>query len=307
MQGWRRSNEDAHINAMNFEPDLHLFAVFDGHGGCEVAKYCKKYYIDLLRAEPAFAAKDYESALRNSFLKIDRDLISEKGKKELVKIARENGNDVTDGTELSKQCGCTANVCLVTPTHIYVANTGDARCVVSENKKAIDLSVDHKPDLPSERSRVYAAGHTVEDSRVDGIIAISRALGDWEYKNERLDADKMAVSGHPEIRVHPIGPNTEFFICACDGIWDCMTSQVAVDFVHESIPKVVGFSKKNDKSPPARKSSVANKEKALNASIEASKFKGLATVVEMMMDFNCPTNLAQSDGLGTDNMTCIIV
>lgn len=80
-----------------------------------------------------------------------------------------------------------------------------------------------------------------------------------------------------------------------------------MDFVHESIPKVASFSKKNEKSPPARKSSVTNKDKALNASIEASKFKGLATVVEMMMDYNCPTNLAQSDGLGTDNMTCIIV
>jgi hypothetical protein len=45
----------------------------------------------------------------------------------------------------------------------------------------------------------------------------------------------------------------------------------------------------------------------LEAPIDNSKFKGLATVVEMMMENNCPANLATSEGLGADNMTCIII
>lgn len=49
------------------------------------------------------------------------------------------------------------------------------------------MSEDHKPDLPSERTRVLQAGHMVEDGRVDGIIAISRAIGDWEYKSATLE------------------------------------------------------------------------------------------------------------------------
>lgn len=32
----------------------------------------------------------------------------------------------------------------------------------------------------------------------------------------------------------PITADTEFIILACDGIWDCMTSKVAVDFVHQN-------------------------------------------------------------------------
>ena len=44
-----------------------------------------------------------------------------------------------------------------------------------------------------------AAGHYVEDERVDGALAISRALGDWEYKNARLLPEKMAVSGYPDV------------------------------------------------------------------------------------------------------------
>ena len=42
-------------------------------------------------------------------------------------------------------------------------------------------------------------------------------------------------------------------------------------------------------------------------SINNSKFSGLATVVEMMMDVNCPPNLHTTEGLGADNMTCVII
>lgn len=65
----------------------------------------------------------------------------------------------------------------------------------------------------------------VEDGRVDGIIAISRAIGDWEYKSPKLKPEKMAVSGYPEVRVYELSPQLNFIISACDGIWDCMTSQ----------------------------------------------------------------------------------
>ena len=61
--------------------------------------------------------------------------------------------------------------------------------------------------------------------RVDGSLAMSRAIGDWQYKNEKLDAQKMAVSAYPDVTVHEINKDTKFLICACDGIWDCMSSQ----------------------------------------------------------------------------------
>ena len=67
---------------------------------------------------------------------------------------------------------------MITENYVYCANAGDARGVLSEKGKAVELSKDHKPDVPLERSRVVAAGHHVEDGRVDGVIAISRAIGD---------------------------------------------------------------------------------------------------------------------------------
>ena len=60
MQGWRRSNEDAHISEVEFIPGFSLFAVFDGHGGCEVAKFCEKHMIDELKQDKDFLQKNYD-------------------------------------------------------------------------------------------------------------------------------------------------------------------------------------------------------------------------------------------------------
>ena len=66
---------------------------------------------------------------------------------------------------------------------------------------------------------------------MDGALAVSRAIGDWEYKSTKLEPNKMAVSSYPEVKEYEINRDLEFIICACDGIWDCMTSQAACDFV----------------------------------------------------------------------------
>ena len=83
--------------------------------------------------------------------------------------------------------GCTACLCLITTDTIYCCNAGDSRAIlVSKNGKVTELSHDHKPDNKEEMQRVKAAGGFVDDGRVQGIIAVSRAIGDWEYKNPGL-------------------------------------------------------------------------------------------------------------------------
>ena len=78
--------------------------------------------------------------------------------------------------------GCTAVVCLVTETEIYVANAGDSRCIVSVGGKVEALSEDHKPDNEKEMARIKKAGGEVIEGRVNGNLNLSRALGDLEYK-----------------------------------------------------------------------------------------------------------------------------
>ena len=47
----------------------------------------------------------------------------------------------------------------------------------------IELSRDHKPDLAEEMKRIKMAGGKINDGRINKDLNLSRALGDFEYKN----------------------------------------------------------------------------------------------------------------------------
>lgn len=114
---------------------------------------------------------------------------------------------------------------MITETEVYVANAGDSRCVLSDNGKAIELSVDHKPDLATEKVRIEKAGGFVEDNRVKGVLNLSRSLGDLEYKQDpNLTVDNQMITCVPEIRIQKFQKSHDYLIIACDGIWDCLTS-----------------------------------------------------------------------------------
>ena len=81
MQGWRIDMEDDHIIMPDFTEDLALFAVFDGHGGPEVARVAGKLYPSFLKSNEFFKKKDYNRALISSFEKFDLFMMSEEGKK----------------------------------------------------------------------------------------------------------------------------------------------------------------------------------------------------------------------------------
>jgi serine/threonine protein phosphatase PrpC len=78
--------------------------------------------------------------------------------------------------------------------------------------------------LPSEKRRITKGGGFVEEGRVNGIISLSRAIGDWEYKNVGVKPEDNVISAFPEIIVETLRPDHDFLIIGCDGIWDCLTS-----------------------------------------------------------------------------------
>ena len=130
----------------------------------------------------------------------------------------------------------------LTPTHIICANAGDSRSVYCKGVVVVALSEDHKPDNPHERARIERAGGYVAQARVgmgpwrvDGDLAVSRCLGDFEYKqNRRLPAVEQKVSALPECRIFQRDPRRdELLILACDGIWDVMTNQECCDALRE--------------------------------------------------------------------------
>ena len=82
----------------------------------------------------------------------------------------------------------------------------------------------------------------------------------------------------PDIQVETINPNDDFLIIACDGIWDCKTSQECVD----TFKKLIKARKTGEK-------------------------KGV--IIERLFDEILCKDVhdPNSDGAGTDNMTCIVI
>jgi len=176
MQGWRVNMEDAHINEAQFTNNSSLFAIFDGHGGAEVARFCCKYFGQILKKNPKFAnGTDISGALIDTFLEMDILLQLPEHKNELRSLKNEPG----DGESMA---GCTANVICIYNDIIYCANAGDSRSILWSGNKVVELSEDHKPDNQIERDRITKAGGFIIEGRVNGNLNLSRALGDLEYK-----------------------------------------------------------------------------------------------------------------------------
>lgn len=80
--------------------------------------------------------------------------------------------------------GCTSNVIYINRDNkkIYCANAGDSRCVMGKNGKAVEMSIDHKPESQTEIDRITKSGSTITEGRVDGNLNLTRSLGDLKYK-----------------------------------------------------------------------------------------------------------------------------
>ena len=91
MQGWRLNMEDAKLTLPLLEPDLGLFAIFDGHGGVECSKYCEQYFTLMLKEQPEFKSRQgLGTALENTFQGLDYMLTTPRGLDALARISKEN-------------------------------------------------------------------------------------------------------------------------------------------------------------------------------------------------------------------------
>lgn len=265
MQGWRKRMEDSHISDISVGNNgkLHVFGVFDGHGGKEVAQFVKKHFTEELVQNSSLKSGNIKKSLAENFLRMDQMLTTNAGKIELKALAqkskeedeiinaKEKNNKQMDllktflgqgkeDEDIAMMTGCTASVCLIDEQNkkLFFANAGDSRSVLSKNGIAFPMSIDHKPDLDIERNRIYKADGWVSEGRVKGNLNLSRSLGDLEYKqNKKIPAEDQMITANPDVVVEPLSSDVNFIVLACDGVWDCMTNQEVCDFVSERLKK----------------------------------------------------------------------
>lgn len=212
--------------------------------GKEVAKFAAKYFRQTLLGNPKFKEKKYEEALTETFYEIDEMLLKPEYKKELRAMKGEKTDKFSKGQPardnddepFESTAGCTANVALVIGNDLYVANSGDSRCVIADGGKFEELSIDHKPDNEGEKSRIIKAGGSVFNGRVNGNLSLSRALGDFDYKgNNKLGKDEQLIIATPEIKHKVLSSSSEFLILGCDGIWETLSTEKIIEFIRERL------------------------------------------------------------------------
>jgi serine/threonine protein phosphatase PrpC len=210
-------------------------AVFDGHGGNLVSRFLKKRLYD--EYSKILSSKHWE--FRDDFA--DRNKLRTPSVSSHVasirsafeKIEQEVLEDDDMGHQGSTAVAVVVHVAEDGHRTLLSANVGDSRAILSKRKKAIDLTWDHKPNEERERARIFARGGEVEwdpHAQVHRVqhLSLSRAIGDRFAK--------PIVTADPEIRVFPVADgDDEFFLLASDGLWDVMTSQDVVDFVHSTL------------------------------------------------------------------------
>jgi protein phosphatase 1G len=329
MQGWRKTMEDAHI-AQSIENKGSIFGVYDGHGGREVAKFVELHLVEELIKTESFQAGDYAKSLIETYMTLDKKLDSKDTKLELHDLSEKSNSDDTNTNDLLSRIasliensqdqkislsrlnpvepqdntespdiqkakeiideqekqeqeidvnfvrcgiysGTTAVTALITENQIIVANSGDSRCILSRGGQVVEMSHDHKPSNKEECARIYKAGGYVQNARVNGDLALSRAIGDTQHKcNKDLPPEEQAVTAYPDVKIVNRTPEDEFLVIACDGIWDVKSNEEVLAFVKNGL------------------------EQGLS----------LNSIAESLLD-SCLAK--EPTGLGTDNMTVVIV
>ncbi|CBZ25032.1 putative protein phosphatase 2C [Leishmania mexicana MHOM/GT/2001/U1103] len=219
MQGWRAQMEDAHLVNVKFlsggaDSKEGYFGVFDGHSGVQSASLCSQIFSSTVEKYATPAGNHHHTIdFEKAFLDVDRQLKGALG---------EGGS------------GSTAVTVYVSPEEITCAWVGDSRAVLCRNGGAFDLSHDHKPDVTAERERIEAAGGFVQDNRVNGQLAMSRAMGDFVYKRDtKREVTQQLVVPVPGVITTRRSAGDSYVAIACDGIFDVLSSEELIELVND--------------------------------------------------------------------------
>ncbi len=210
IKGRRDSNEDKHniilnINKLNPKlKDINLFGIYDGHGGTYVSKFLEKN-IPLFYCNKQLQLPFSEDYHCDTFELLQKKILE---------------------TEKGYMCGSTCLLNIMyeynNELHMNIVNLGDCRCtIVYKDGSCKQVTTDHKPDDPKERSRLEKMGGEIymdsEGTIRIGDLSLSRAFGDGD--------NSPYISQKPDVHYKKVTPKTKYVVMACDGLWDVIKNE----------------------------------------------------------------------------------
>lgn len=188
-----------------------VYGVYDGHGGVRAAEYAMTAVPQLLSG-PNREQLGMQRRLTTAFHAADADICSRCSQAPILGTTACVAVISSLGWESSEHGRGAA------PT-LHVAHVGDSRALlVSSGRNGGDsrfLTSDHTASRPDEMERIEAVGGYVLNNRVQGILAVSRALGDISLK--------QAVISTPDLVSVSLASHHRYLVLATDGIWSVCT------------------------------------------------------------------------------------
>ncbi|KAK6944410.1 PPM-type phosphatase-like domain [Dillenia turbinata] len=224
--GCRPYMEDTHIcisdlakkfgcNLLNKEA-VSFYGVFDGHGGKDAASFVCDHLPRVI-VEDADFPFELEKVVTRSFVETDAAFSK------------------SCSVDTALPSGTTALTAMIFGRSLLVANAGDCRAVLSRGGVAIEMSKDHKPCCVKERRRIESLGGYIDDGYLNGILGVTRALGDWHLEGMKEGERGGPLSAEPELKLITLTKEDEFLIIGSDGVWDVFTSQNGIDFARRRL------------------------------------------------------------------------
>lgn len=236
-----------------------FFAVCDGHGGREAAQFAREHLWGFIKKQKGFTSSEPAkvcAAIRKGFLACHLAMW-----KKLAEWPKTM-------TGLPSTSGTTASVVIIRGMKMYVAHVGDSGVVLGiqddpkdDFVRAVEVTQDHKPELPKERERIEGLGGSVMNKSgvnrvvwkrprlthngpvrrstvIDQIpfLAVARALGDlWSYD---FFSGEFVVSPEPDTSVHTLDPQKhKYIILGSDGLWNMIPPQDAISMCQDQEEK----------------------------------------------------------------------
>uniref|UniRef100_A0A7S3YPM2 PPM-type phosphatase domain-containing protein n=1 Tax=Lotharella globosa TaxID=91324 RepID=A0A7S3YPM2_9EUKA len=227
MHGWRKNMEDCmtiRLSLSEKHPNLSMFGVYDGHRGARCSQFLEEHLPGVLGAldDPTDKAQ-----LTSALVQLDQKFLTHKEMKLDGSTCVFALCQSLSGAEGSKK-----------GYKVTVANVGDSRAlIIRANGRVVPLTVDHKPDNPTESRRIIMAGGCVQKRRVDGQLALSRAFGDWSYKdNSEIGYHQQKVIAVPDV-TNEIMYEGDFLLVCCDGLFEQLSREVVGKRIYNTMTR----------------------------------------------------------------------